>query len=84
MKIIDIINHILNTVDNSVLTSYGVKKIDDISDITNECYSGEGFSIEFITRDVFANEKHHVVFDSNGEYLGTRTIDWFNDVKRGE
>ena len=45
MKIIDIINHILNTVDNSVLTSYGVKKIDDISDITNECYSGEGFSI---------------------------------------
>lgn len=84
MKITNIINHILNTVDNDALRPYGIKKIDDVSDITNGHYSGEGFSIDFDTYGEFASEEHHVIFDSNGEYLGTRTIDWFNDVKEAE
>lgn len=78
MKIIRIINHILRTVDNDALRCYGIRKIDDISDITKGSFSGEGFSIDFDTYGDLSNEEHHVIFDSNGEYLGTRTVDWFN------
>lgn len=84
MKTFDIVKHILSTADDTSMIYRGNKDItpEEMVGITEKHYSGNGSIIEFDTLDDFARIHNIVVFSASGEYLGTRSDCWFNDIDR--
>ena len=78
MSIIDIIIHIMDTVNDVVPTK---KEVDDISPFTDGHYSGPGTVISFTTYDRWSDDhcNNDIIFNSDGNYVGTKSWVWFND-----